>query len=336
MAERDDFSYEVVTDLWRLDAMADEWNLLLEATDCNRAFSSFTWFSTACRCLGRRPTVLLARRGARLAGILPMVEGADRNPTFLTYLNDYNDLIAAGDDVAAAAGLINFLLSRVAAGNPVVVRRVRSDSLLLKGLRRSDSRLRASATEVCSYIDLKGDRARYPPERPGRFSESVRRATRLAAKSGLVVKEARPEALSAESLPAAFLSLHLSRFPTGSAFESRQAQAFIFELLPRLYRQGRLRVFAAFEGASLIAIDICMVGKKSLCSWNGGFFPEAARWSPGKLLLDFEIRLAREDGLDELDLLRGPQPWKRRWATGTRYVAEIELPHRQARSAVVD
>jgi CelD/BcsL family acetyltransferase involved in cellulose biosynthesis len=75
----------------------------------------------------------------------------------------------------------------------------------------------------------------------------------------------------------------------------------------------------------MLAIDVCMVGKRSLCTWNGGFTPEAEKWSPGKLLLDFEIKQARAEGIEEMDLLRGPQPWKRGWATGTRYVAQVEL-----------
>jgi CelD/BcsL family acetyltransferase involved in cellulose biosynthesis len=325
MAERDDLEYEVVRDLSRLDAVANEWDSLVEMSDCNRAFSAYAWFSTACRCIERKPIVILARRGNRLSGVLPMIEAEGGKPAFLTYLNDYNDVIAATGEVAA--GLISYLVSKVMAGERIILRRVRSDSLLLKTFNSLGSNLgfTLSATEICTFVELGRDHDQFTAAKSGRFRKHLRRATRIAAENGLVVREIGSDSLPPKSLRDVFLSLHLSRFQSRSAFESAQAQIFIQELLPRLFQQGRLRVFGVFKTSKMIAIDLCMVGKKSLCVWNGGFLPEAEQWSPGKLMLDFEIRQARSEKLDELDLLRGPQPWKRRWATGTRYVAQIEL-----------
>ena len=75
----------------------------------------------------------------------------------------------------------------------------------------------------------------------------------------------------------------------------------------------------------VIAIDICMVGANSLCTWNGGYAPDAEVWSPGRLLLDAGIRAAFVSGCAEYDLLRGMQAWKATWSNCTRKVGRVSI-----------
>jgi CelD/BcsL family acetyltransferase involved in cellulose biosynthesis len=68
-----------------------------------------------------------------------------------------------------------------------------------------------------------------------------------------------------------------------------------------------------------------MRGGNSLCSWNGGRLPEAARWSPGRLLFAAGIEHAIALGLEEYDLLRGTHAYKESWATHSRTIGKVEF-----------
>jgi hypothetical protein len=68
------------------------------------------------------------------------------------------------------------------------------------------------------------------------------------------------------------------------------------------------------------------VAANGLCTWNGGYAPEAAPWSPGRLLLAAGINKACALGYQEYDLLRGVQDWKARWANRIRDVGRLQIP----------
>lgn len=75
----------------------------------------------------------------------------------------------------------------------------------------------------------------------------------------------------------------------------------------------------------LLGVDLCMVGRNSLCSWNGGFLAEAEKWSPGNLLMAAGIKQACTMNLEEYDLLRGNESYKTRWANGIRRLGRLDF-----------
>ena len=96
----DSLNYQVYTELPDIVPIASEWDSLLEHSPCNRAFSSSKWFIETCRIhTSIAPHAVVARRGAAIAGILPLVL-TDEGETagFTNYLNDYSDIVAAQDD----------------------------------------------------------------------------------------------------------------------------------------------------------------------------------------------------------------------------------------------
>jgi CelD/BcsL family acetyltransferase involved in cellulose biosynthesis len=147
---------------------------------------------------------------------------------------------------------------------------------------------------------------------------------RKAAANGVVKHELTPADLSPERLPELFLELNLSRFGEKSAFHRVPQNASFCRLaLPVLFSERRLHVFAVSKAERILALDLSFRGEGSLCTWNGGYPPEAECWSPGRLLLLAGIERACELGLEEYDLLRGNQEWKRRWANRTRQLGTI-------------
>lgn len=324
-----DVTYDVLTELAAVTAIAQEWNTLLDRSDCNRAFSSAQWFIATCRVHPQMtPHVILARRQGEVVGILPLVS-VDSRAEFPSYLSDYNDLIVAREDSSVAVALIlDWTVSSIEAHRLSRFGNLRDDSQCLRAVRAlQTARLLDCVVKperTCYYLSLLSTYADYLKTRSRVFRKSLGRAWRQAEEHNVCVRELDPRTFSRDQLPEVFLSLNFDRFGSESHFGSAAAQAFVREVFPSLFAQRRLRAFALFDTDRIIGIDICMAGPRSLCTWNGGFAPEAQRWSPGRLLIGEGIRRAYELNLDEYDFLRGSHDYKAKWATGTRVLSQCE------------
>lgn len=326
-----DITYEVLTELSEVTAIAPEWNALLARSGCNLAFSSAQWFIASCRINEDvRPFVVVAHRGDAIAAILPLaLIDAGTVVTFAADESDYNDLVAASDDVPAMAGLLNYTLAVRNGHQRLVLSRLRDDSNCLRAAQilnsNGDLNNLYSPEVSCPYIRLLSSYDEYLQTRSKSFRTSLRQAHLYAEKQNLQVSELQPESFSPNCLAEIFLSLHLNRFAEHSCLASPIAQAFVSEVVPNLFVERRLRAFALHEAERIIAINLCMVGANSLCLWNGGFTAEAERWSPGKLLISAGIREAKALNMTEYDFMRGSEPYKSRWANGAREIGQLEF-----------
>jgi CelD/BcsL family acetyltransferase involved in cellulose biosynthesis len=326
-----EIAYDVLTQLSEVEAIAAEWEVLLERSLCNRAFSSPAWYMAACRCDPEiSPFVIVAHRGAGLAGILPLArahQGATL--TFSTNLADYNDIVAAPEDLTVSAGLLNHALSHNCGYDKLFITDIRQDSncaralQLIKPGNNTDQLLQVYAS--CPVIRFHSSYDEYLQSRSKAFRTKLRRVQRKAVRDNLIVRELEPSTYPPSLLPGVFLSLHLNRQQTGSCFGREPYQSFAEEVLPPLFTERKLRVFAAFEAERMAALNLCMLGVDSLCYWNGGFLAEAAGWSPGTLLIDAGIKQSYAMGLKEYDLLRGAEDYKLGWANDARQTYRIEL-----------
>lgn len=322
-------SCEVLTELSEVRDISPEWDALLERSSCHRVFSSSAWFLGACSADDTiSPQMILARRNGSIAGIFPLALSKDRNVgRFPSALGDYNDIVVAQDDVGAAASLLAHALSGALLCKRLVLSAIRTDAnclraMTLLGPSRATARCRRDT--ICYYVPLPGVYERYLMARSRRFRKNLGQAERKATASRLVVRELDPTHFASSQLPDAFLRLHLERFQGQSCHESQAAQRFVSEVLPPLFVKRKLRAFALFEQDRMTAINLCLVSVASLCNWNGGFLPDAARWSPGNLLIAAGIRLACAMNFAEYDFLRGSEPYKESWATDRRLLNKIQ------------
>lgn len=323
-------SYAVLTELPAIASIAAEWNALLARSGCNLAFSSAQWFIASCRHNeAARPYVIVALRGGALVGILPLVlVNAGTVATFGASLSDYNDLVAAPDDVPAMTSLLDRALVHGV-----------YERLILSGLRDDSNCMRAaqllnsssdignlySTEETCPYIRLLSSYDEYLQTRSKSFRTSLLQAHRYAERHNVRISELQPDSFSPERLPDVFLSLHLNRFAENSCLASPIYQGFVRAAVPSLFVERSIRAFALYEAETIIAINLCMVGPNSLCLWNGGFTADAERWSPGKLLISAGIREANALNMTEYDFMRGSETYKSRWADDARNIGRLEF-----------
>jgi CelD/BcsL family acetyltransferase involved in cellulose biosynthesis len=324
-------AYGVLDDLREIEALSAEWDALLERSPCNRAFSSSAWYVTACRVTpALSPYLFTARRGAALVGILPLaVDGDAKEAVFPSKMSNYNDVVAEGDDSAAAAGLLRQAFTGARPYERLNLWWVRKSSNAARA-----ARLLAAAGEVGEAFRVERDYAylKLPPSyeeflkgRSRAFRKSLLRAQRKAEDDGLRVRELTPDEFPPDELPETFLRLHLARFGERSCFQRPDNLTFARLALPLLYARRQMRVFALLRGEEVVGIDLSMAGAASLCTWNGGFLPEVEDWSPGRLVIDAGVRRACELGLGEYDLLRGAYDWKMSWADSVREVGRLEF-----------
>lgn len=334
-------AYAVIEDLREIDALAAEWDALLEQSPCNRAFSSSAWYVSACRVTpSLSPHLFTARRGASLAGVFPLaVDGHAKEAVFPSAMSNYNDIVARQDDSETAAGLLRHALAAPQPYRKLNLCWIRKSSNVARAAAALlDAPARGDEETFCverdyAYLSLPSSYDDFLKGRSRVFRKSLLRAQRKALADGLCVRELTPADFAASLLPETFLRLHLARFAERSCFQSPGNLAFARLALPLLFARRQMRVFALLRAEEIVGIDLSMAGAQSLCTWNGGFIPEVEAWSPGKLLIDEGIRRACESGLREYDLLRGAYDWKMDWADRVREVGRMEFAVRPEQRA---
>jgi CelD/BcsL family acetyltransferase involved in cellulose biosynthesis len=329
LVETGSITYEVLDQLSEIEAIAGEWDSLLDRSPCNRAFSCSQWFIVSCSLdQSLAPRVLIARREGVIAGVLPMVLHHDSGvATFVSELCDYNDIVALENDETIVAGLLNFAISHQDGYRRIILSRLRSDSNCLRGARALDPAhdFDHQLTGGTQYVQLPATFEEYLNTRSKNFRKSLRRAQRNAGDCDLTIHELHPESFPPDGVAKLFLSLNVDRWGAESYYHLPFPQSFVLKLLPHLFAEGRMRVFALTQADKLLGLDLCMIGKNSLCTWNGGFLAASERWSPGNLLIAAGIRRAFDLKLAEYDLLRGNESYKKRWANNVRPMLKIEF-----------
>jgi CelD/BcsL family acetyltransferase involved in cellulose biosynthesis len=303
---------DVLTDRGRIALLAPEWSALLETTRCHRTFSTHSWYMGSCLQPGS-PLLITLRAGRSLVGVLPLfVPEGEADAHFPTRMSDYNDAIVLDHCPDYAARLIDAALEAVPA---VTLMQLRDDSAALPAAR--DRGELYPIPSIGTFARLNGYDA-WLAQRSRAFRKNLFRAQRAAAAAGLHIRELTDARLET------FLTLHEQR-QDKSCFAIPRNRALIDFAFERLIAEGRIRLFGLFDGATLAAVDVAMRGFDALCTWNGGFLPGYARFSPGNLLLAHEVSVACTEGIGEFDLMRGGQPYKASWAGERRSIFTVRI-----------
>ena len=276
---------------------------------------------------------MIARRGGELVAVLPLaLQEEDGTLDFHSPMSDYNDLIAGVGDQAAQTGLLDFAISH-ASPYRLAFSNVRPDSNCVQAARRmSESRDLETSYQPgksCFYIQLPATFAEFLATRSRIFRKGLGRTQRNAQRNGLQVRQLAPGEIPPAEVAELFLSLNVSRFEGKSHFAPEGVQQFVREVLPSLFVEGKMAAFILVDSNRVLAMDLCMRGWNSFCSWNGGRLPEAAQWSPGRMLFAAGIEHALAAGLEEYDLLRGSHEYKASWATHSRTIGKLEFKQPQ-------
>jgi CelD/BcsL family acetyltransferase involved in cellulose biosynthesis len=99
---------------------------------------------------------------------------------------------------------------------------------------------------------------------------------------------------------------------------------------PALARSGLLRLYRVRFGADTVAVLLVLAGPAAHHYYLGGFDPDRAGLGPSGALVGFAMAEAAREGAAEFDLLRGAEPYKRRWGAVERPTYRRRLFRRAA------
>ena len=302
---------------------AAPWDSLVGASRLRSPFLRSWWLEAVAR---GRPQFLLVVDDDELLGGLALDGRPVAGVEVLTALGagglypDHYDLVttAAARDVVAAQ--LARWLDR--GGQRVVdLDGVAADALV--GLALSGPR--AVTVDVAPWHPLPESFATYLASRPKRLRANIRRGRRHAATHGLRF-ELLTGAQAAEGVTALH-RLHAALFGRRSAF------------LPHIGRFARAATrgaacgeveFYAFRDAAgdIVAVEVAFVVAGRISFYQGGRDPTDPRSRGlGTALLSHAVERACARGFDELDLLRGDEPYKREWASHERPVLRLHASY---------
>jgi CelD/BcsL family acetyltransferase involved in cellulose biosynthesis len=314
-----------------IDALAPAYELLGDERHPGAVFRSFAWQAVWCRHFGagRALHALLVRDGDALIGLLPLY----RAPTALgpelrlvgdgVVGSDYLGPICRPGDEAKVAAACAAALARA----PRVDLRGLSDADPLARVLLSSARAEKSAGAPCPFVRVDGSFERYLAARPLGTGAQLRRRRRWLSERPGYRFEAHADAGAVACALEPFFALHAARWALdergSQAIDTPAVAAFHRDAARALAERGWARLYLlCVEGAPRAALYGFSCGGR-LVYYQSGHDPQWRRRSVGSVLLGLVLERAFADGLREVDLLHGDEPYKRRWATDERRLCRV-------------
>jgi CelD/BcsL family acetyltransferase involved in cellulose biosynthesis len=318
-----------------LERLRPEWVALWERTPTAGPFQHPDWLLVWWRYLGHGELlVLTVRDRADLVAVAPFYIHAEagkgvRQLTLLgNGISDTCDILLDEHVPASAPALIKGLLARQDYWNCYDFRDVPSGSALISKMALQ---LGGSIEEdaPCVVVALHdGWLAEGAGALARKFLADLRRCRRRAEELGrLYIGCAAPEEI-ADALDGLF-RLHACRWRrlgTAGVLSRSDLETFHREVAQRFAKRRWLRLYRLYFGTRMAAANYGFCLRSRAYSYIGGFDPDLASLSPGRIIIHQAICDAAQEGAVEFDFLRGAEQYKYRWGGRTRPQHRLRSP----------
>ncbi len=266
-----------------------------------------------------RPRIGMAFSGEKLVGVLPL---RLRDRLMLVGLgDDFGDygglLLAPGHEAEAAAALLELAFAKTGAAR-LRLRHLRGDLSSTAWLRAAVSH---QLGWPCAWT-RKGQTFVIPLNLPyepllkqlrsGKSRYNLRRARRQLEARGPLRLRACTTPAAIESALSILLARHAQKWPEG-IFSREQGQVFARTMARKGLDTDKLELLELLSEESVVASVLAFRHTGRVYYYAVAYDADFAQYSPGSLLLQAVLERACERGEEELDLLRGPEPYKRDW-----------------------
>ena len=333
-----------VTDHRAFLGLEAEWNDAVERAAVSHPFLRHEWLRTWWDCFGAgaRLHLWIARSGGRIEAIAPLMSetssmyGVPIRRLRLMH-NDHTpraDFIVCDKSGAALGALWNAIVGEREGWDVVQLGQLSRESTtgeILTGLAaKTGCSTGVWNSGASPFLTLTGTWDDYTATLSPKFRQNLRnRLTRLK-KIGEPALETIPSTVPADRLRGGAdletacrdvvrIEAAAWKHSEGTAIASDPA-------VDRLYRrfadraadQGWLRLYFLTVNGHRIATSYSLCYQRRLFLFKTGYDPAYAACSPFKLLTSLILRDAFASGLQEVDFLGDPEPWKLDWTTTTR------------------
>jgi CelD/BcsL family acetyltransferase involved in cellulose biosynthesis len=331
--------------------LRDEWNALLESSASPGVFLTHEWLSTWWKHLseGRKLSILSARDGGKLIGILPLTIHAPQYARMMPRVAEFIGSGVIGSDYLDAIierGRECDVLPAFAEelrrwGLMLQLSALRRQSCVVAGLPHLLRQDRWTALEtrinVCPFINLRNHTwETYLATLGSNQRYNYNRRVRTLHKTFDVRLDTIRFTSDAERGLDAVIALHHKRWSSVGASEAFQTPAVI------AFHQEFVQLAAARGWLRLLILSLNNVSAAALYGlrygstfyfYQSGFDPVYSRHSVGLVMMGLAIKGALEEGAAEYDLLHGDEEYKFHWARDQRELARLEVypPHARAR-----
>lgn len=315
-------------EVWdRVDAIESAWDELADACGAT-PFMRPGWFRAWWRAFGRGTMlVLTASRGSDVLALVPLqVEGRRfRSPT--------NDHTPRFDLLALGAGPAHELASGVLARKPTSLsfEYVDPETVSFERLRAAADaasyRLVDRTYEQPPYVLVEGSWEDYEQRLDGRLRRDVARRWRRLGEEGAVSVDVADGSSRLEHLLEEGFSLEPSGWKEerGTAIGSRpETRRFYADIAAWAGPRGWLRLSFLHVGGRPVAFQFGLESSGVYFFLKGGYDPEYARFSPGKLLIHALLQRAFATGLTRYDFLGADEAFKLEWTQSTRELRIVQ------------
>jgi CelD/BcsL family acetyltransferase involved in cellulose biosynthesis len=345
-----EFRVEVISDDQAFLDLAPVWNKLVEVAGIDHPFLTHEWIRTWWECFGagKQLHILVVKVGAEVIAIAPLMLSSGRiygckvrRVQFL--YNDHTprcNFIVARWVKQAYQVIWHCLVDQQAFWDVMELCQLPAGSRTLKelptlaagggflvGLWRSPP---------SPYVPVLGPWESYFKRLKGNFRGNVQRRLKRLEQFGPVALEVMS---SGEHLGSALedgwrLEAAAWKGQAGTAINRRpELRRFYTRFAQRAAECGWLRLHFLTVDRHRIAFDYSLCYQNKLYCLKGGYDPQFAHCSPGKLLDYMILREAFERGLSEVDFLGEEDRWKLDWTSAQRshywlYVFPNVLPMR--------
>ncbi|HEX5412585.1 MAG TPA: GNAT family N-acetyltransferase [Terriglobia bacterium] len=328
-----------LTSLSDVESIVPEWEALYERCRGATPFHSADWLVRWWKHFGFGSLwVLAVRQGRRLAGIAPLFihNCHDGQSSFRQLspvgigITDYMDFLLAPDCAATASGLIlQHLAQRTSLWDAADLQGLREGCELLRANPRRELKVGKMPDQPCPFIRLPKSRQSFLASLSRNRRHVYQSAqTKVSGRGPITFESAQPS--SWQELMDALVQLnHASRVKRRlrAAFDDPKVRMFHREVGEAFLRRGWLRTIAMRIGARIVAVLHGFASGQRWYCYQTGFDPGFQKFSPGTVVQGQVIERAIEEGLDELDFLRGDEPYKYWWGACNRQTCRMVLRH---------
>ena len=301
-----------------LDSLVDEWRRLEVSCRGATPFQSSEWLIPWWRCFAHDDLrVITVRRHDTLCAVLPLVLESKPEGKRVTLLGtgntDHLDILA--DDRwrgAATVIALGAVVSSLEPGDWCEFEQLPAWSPLLAAPAPSGWRWDSEQCDVCPVLRVSpadGDPL------PARRSAEARRARgRLGRRGCWTIELVRHETLD-DALSALF-ELHQARWHARSdpgVLGGSAVRRFLRGVARGFLERGMLRVHALRLDDRIVGVNLGFQRAGRRFFYIGGFDPTLKSLSIGTVLLEHAIREALDEGVTEIDFLRGSESYKYQW-----------------------
>ncbi|MGA3201660.1 MAG: GNAT family N-acetyltransferase [Bryobacteraceae bacterium] len=344
IADRAQLTVERVSEVAAFEALRQEWDDLLKASDSACVFLTWEWLFTWWRYLKEdwRLSILAVRRGSELValapfGVRPRSVLRGRPFPVLEFLgsgfagSDYLDVIIRnGSEAEARQALISHLaqerlplkLTNLKKGESVAAG-------VLAGLSEKGWTSAEAKTNVCPFIPLAGltwDSYLGSLSAEHRYNFN-RKWRRLNRDYDVRFEQMHTEEQSREALDL-LVAQHNTRWSArggSDAFHTIGLVAFHREWTVAALKRGWLRLYVLRLNEKPAA---CLYGLRhcgTFYFYQSSFDAAYMQSSVGLISMGLAIQRAIEEGAEEYDLLHGSETYKSHWSRHSRDLARLEL-----------